>query len=122
MGTTLPLSVMTNGLLGGPMARLLCGLPMIAYISYLNISFSNLLSSGAFGYQVAAILHFLGYQEWYLLTNPHSLVIGSGTLIVFSILLIEVLLTISVTCLTYVSYNFLMSVSSPDAVTQCLLV
>jgi hypothetical protein len=122
MGTTLPLGNMTNGLLSGPMARLLCGLLMIAYISYLSISFLSLLFSSTFGYQVAAILCFLGYRERYLFTNLHSLVIGSDTLIVFSISLIEVSLTISVTYLAYVFYNSLMSVSSPDAVTQCLLV
>jgi hypothetical protein len=112
---------MTNGLLCGPMARLLCGLPMIAYISYLSISFPivNLWCLWLSGHGNPLSPWLLGTVS---LTNLHPLVIGSGILIVFSILLIEVLFTISVTYLTYVSYNFLMLVSLPDAVTQCLLV
>jgi uncharacterized membrane protein len=49
-----------------PMARLLCGLPMIVYISY-SVSLYYSCISGAFGYQVAAILCSLGYWQQYLL-------------------------------------------------------
>jgi hypothetical protein len=102
------------------MARLLCGLPMIAYISYLSILLLILYSLAPL--VIRSRQSFVSLVIGNGILNPHSLVIGSGTLIVFSIFLIEVSLTMSVACLTNVSYNFLMSVSSPDAVTQCLLV